>query len=77
MMNGEINKDNGAVIVASTVQSYAGGKVLRDTYRLLSATLILSAIVAGLSTRRGAALAKDLGVGCHGNRHAPPDIAPA
>jgi modulator of FtsH protease len=49
MMYSEINKDNGAVIVAPTVQSYAGGKVLRDTYRLLSVTLIFSAIVAGTS----------------------------
>ena len=31
------------------VQTTAGDKVLRDTYRLLSATLLFSAVVAGTS----------------------------
>lgn len=47
----EINHRNGAAqeIAAPGVRSSAGEKVLRDTYRLLSATLLFSAVVAGAS----------------------------
>jgi modulator of FtsH protease len=39
----------GAAMAIPGVQDTAGNKVLRDTYRLLSATLLFSAVIAGTS----------------------------
>jgi modulator of FtsH protease len=39
----------GRVLASAGVDAGAGHKVLRDTYRLLSATLLFSAVVAGMS----------------------------
>jgi modulator of FtsH protease len=50
-MQSEINKYNGAhpAQAGGVVATESGQKVLRDTYRLLSATLLFSAVVAGTS----------------------------
>lgn len=55
-MYSEIDKPNAAAAALAEVgvQPSIGNKVLRDTYRLLSATLLFSALVAGGSAALGA-----------------------